>query len=95
MKFSRGQVSPYTMQEILVYLATQGVFDAYEVPHWATGGTMVEEVMVALRKLGAAASGDGGGPAGFDAWFNQYVAGVEVCEPNRIESDAGGNGEDD
>jgi len=95
MKFSRGQVSPYTMQEILVYLATQGAFESYDVPDWATGGTMVEEVMGALRELGSATSGDEGIPAGFDAWFSQYVAGAEVCEPSEIESEANGDGEDD
>jgi hypothetical protein len=87
MKFSKGKVSIHTLQEVLVYLATQGTFNNVEVPDWATGGTMVEEVMEALRTLGDATDGQEGIPAGFDEWFTDYCRGDDVCDPDSIEAE--------
>ena len=88
MQFRNGkQVSPFTLQEILVYLAVSGVFDDVEVPDWATGNTMVEEVMLALQELGNASDGGPGIPAGFDEWFTAYCAGKEVPAPSEITGD--------
>lgn len=88
MRFRNGkEVSPFTLQEILVYLAVSGVFDEVEVPDWATGNTMVEEVMQALQALGAASDGGPGIPAGFDEWFTAYCAGKKVPHPSEITGD--------
>lgn len=88
MKFTKAkEVSPFTLQEILVYLAVSGVFDEVELPDWATGGTQFEEVFKALEALGNASDGGPGIPAGFDEWFTAYCAGKKVPHPSEITDD--------
>lgn len=76
-----------TVAELLSYLQIEGHLDGIEVPHWATGGTSVEELMLALRAVG-----DGEwlqevyptyGPAeAADKWILGFLSGEEVVSPN-------------
>lgn len=87
MKYKHDkEVSPFTLREILVYLATQGAFDSYDIPSWGSGGTSFEEVWNALSRLGSANDqGDTDGvPEGFDQWFADYCAGKKVMDPEDI-----------
>jgi len=78
------EVSKFTLQELLVYFASQGVFDDVEIPDWATGGTQFEEVFHALCELG---DGDwlekyegyyDGVPGDAEEWFSRYCQGQVV-----------------
>ena len=89
MKFRNGQaVYQGTLEEILVYLASEGVFDVRDVPDWAADGTMFEEVFLALRALGERAESDGVGVRPeFDKWFSNFCRGKEVPDPHLIVVD--------
>ena len=91
MKFKDPKgVSPHTLREILVYIATKGGLDRLNVPDWATGGTMFEQVWEALEALGSshlaeAQEGTDGVLEEADKWFSQFCAGKEVPDPNDVE----------
>jgi hypothetical protein len=75
-----------TVAQLLSYLQIEGHLDGVEVPDWATGGTSVEELMLALRKVR-----DGEwlqpfyprhGPAeAADKWIADFLSGKDVASP--------------
>jgi hypothetical protein len=78
-----------TVSELLSHLQLEGVLDGLEVPHWATGGTSVEELILALRM-----AGDGewltevykghGTPEAMDKWIMAFLEGETVPTPNDL-----------
>lgn len=82
----------YTMREILVWLAAEGVFRSHDIPDWGAGGTKFEAVWEALATLG-----DGewleefgyndGCPGNGDEWFNNFRRGEAVPTPDDDPSD--------
>ena len=95
------EVSKFTLEELLVYLASQGVFDDVEVPDWATGGTMFEEVFHALRALGdgdwleSYQGYDDGVPGDAETWFSRYCRGHVVPFHGDKSDKVEGDDEDD
>jgi len=87
MQFRDGQeVNSMVFREILVYLASEGVFNNYDVPDWGVG-TTVEDVFLALRGLSERSEAYGYGQGvrkEFDDWFRAYCDGKEVVEPHLI-----------
>ena len=80
-----------TVAEFLSYLQIEGHLDGIEVPHWATGGTSVEELMLALRGVGDAEWLQQvypmHGPAeAADKWIFDFLAGNEVASPRDRKS---------
>lgn len=88
----KAENTNFTKSEILVYLATLGVFDKIPLPDWAEGTLMFEPTWNALKMLG-----DGewlekfgyneGTSANCDEWFRQFCAGVKVPTPSDKPSD--------
>lgn len=78
-----------TVSELLSHLQLEGMLDDLEVPHWATGRTSVEELILALRTVG-----DGEwltevyerhGPAeAADKWILTFLAGESVPTPDDL-----------
>ncbi len=95
------EVSKFTLEEMLVYLASQGVFDGVDLPDWATGGTMFEEVFHALRSLGDGdwlqdyQGYDDGVPGDAENWFSRYCRGQVVpFHGDRPDKESGDDDED-
>ena len=80
-----------TVSQLLSYLQIEGHLDGIEVPDWATGGTSVEELMLALKAVG---NGDWlqqvyptHGPAeAADRWIQDFLSGGEVASPSDRKS---------
>jgi hypothetical protein len=78
-----------TVSELLSHLQLQGVLDGLEVPHWATGGTSVEELILALRMAG---NGEWltevhegyEAPEAMDKWIMAFLEGESVPTPTDL-----------
>ena len=80
-----------TVAQLLSYLQIQGHLVGVQVPDWATGGTSVEELMLALRGLGDAEwlqhVYPNLGPAeAADKWILDFLEGKEVASPRDKKS---------
>lgn len=74
-----------TVAEFLSFLQVEGHLDDIDIPDWATGGTSVEELMVALQHIGDGewlADHEGSGVLeSADGWIRDFLLGRAVPLP--------------
>lgn len=80
----------YTVSQLLAHLQVEGYLSDLRVPEWATGGTSVEELIVALQTLGNGRwLQEGEDEVDIDAvddWVLNFLKGQPVATPDDIES---------